>query len=88
MTLASALVLVVTCIYFTDARSGGAPPEACDTLTPQHSSNAAQTSDVPYGIDLCQFSDGNGGYQYTPDETYTCECFMLFLTRLGARGKL
>ena len=52
--------------------SSGAPPQACDTLSPNPTQHGAQpqTSTVPYSIDLDQFCY-NGTYSYTPGATYT-----------------
>ena len=72
MRFVSALVVIVACIYVADALSGGPQERACATLTPEHS-NAAQTNAVPYSIDLSPFDDGDGGYEYTPGQTYTSE---------------
>ena len=71
MSLVSTLVLLFAAVYTADANSGGAPIGACGGLTPSHSGNTAQTSAVPYSIDLSPFDDGSGGYQYTPGTTYT-----------------
>ena len=71
MSPASTLVFVLAAVYAADALPGGAPQSACDNLTPSHSGIAAQTSAVPYSIDLLPFADGSGGYQYTPGTTYT-----------------
>ena len=73
MILVSFLVAVISIISLADARSGGAPREACDALRPQHVSISPQSDEVPYSIDLSPFADGNGGYQYTPGQTYNCE---------------
>ena len=69
----SSFVLLLAGIYAADAFGGGAPSSACDNLMPGHGSNTRQTTEVPYGIILTQFSDGNGGYQYVPGQTYTCK---------------
>ena len=67
------VVLVASCAYLAHARSGGAPASACDNLTPSHSSIAAQTSEVPFVIDVTQFDDGSGTLVYTPGRTYICK---------------
>lgn len=72
MALLVVFLLSVVVVGVT-ARAGGAPAEACDTLTPQHSPNSPQTSAVPYVIDLEQFSDESGNLLYSPGQTYTCE---------------
>lgn len=69
--LLSAVVFVAS-ICLVRASPGGPPASACPTLTPNHGTGG-QTSAVPYQIDLAQFSDGNGGYEYTPGQTYTRE---------------
>ena len=67
----SSLVLLLAGIYAADALPGGAPLGACDNLTPNHRDNLPQMAAVPYVINLTQFSDGNGSYQYVPDQIYT-----------------
>lgn len=53
------------------SRSGGAPVEACDTVTPAPSAHGApQTSEVPYFVYLDPLCN-NGYLMYTPGETYT-----------------
>jgi hypothetical protein len=51
--------------------SGGAPAQACATLSPDPTAHGApaQTSTVPYIIDLDRFCV-NGTYSYTPGEPY------------------
>ena len=51
----------------------GAPVDACGTTTdiaPSHGTNTPQMSEVPYSVDLSQFT----GMMYTPGQTYTSEC--------------
>ena len=67
----SSLVLLLAGIYAADALPGGAPAGACDNLRPSHRGNAPQMTNVPYMINLSQFSVGNDSYQYIPDRTYT-----------------
>ena len=59
--------------------SGGAPLEACDSLSPDPNQHGAppQTSTVPYSIDLDQFCV-NGTYSYTPGATYRGCKFIMF----------
>ena len=66
MEAALVLLLVIASSGFTEvqARSGGAPAEACVNLTPNHAGEP-QTSPVPYSIDLAQLGEG-----YTPGQTY------------------
>ena len=72
MSLASVLVLVFATIYAAEARSAGAPAEACATLTPSSShGNTPQTSAIPYEIDRSVFDMVNGSYVYNPGRTYT-----------------
>ena len=70
MFLLSTVVLAAS-IYLAGAYSSGAPSQACNNLTPGHVSSGAQTDAVPYVFDLSQFDDGNGGYEYTPGQSYT-----------------
>ena len=70
-------VLVVTILASLCGRgvfslSGGAPQQACATLSPNPVSHGAapRSSTVPYAIDLSPFNS-NGTLQYTPGETYT-----------------
>ena len=73
MIFVPSLVVVISILSLADALPGGAPGAACDTLMPQHAGIPPQTDAVPYSIDLSPFSDGNGGFQYTPGQQYTCE---------------
>ena len=73
----SSLVLLLAGIYAADAFPGGAPLSACDDLTPDHRDNLPQMAEVPYVINLTQFSDGN---QYIPDQTYTRKPIGYFFT--------
>ena len=70
MALLAVLLLSVV-VGGANARSTGAPAAACDTLTPQH--GGSSQSNTPYVINMDQFSDGDGGFWYTPGQTYTCE---------------
>ena len=72
MFLLSTVVLAAS-IYLAGALPGGAPSTACSNLNPSagHGSGGAQTDAVPYVFDLSQFDDGNGGYEYTPGQSYT-----------------
>ena len=72
------VILVASCAYLADAFSGGAPAAACDTLTPGHGS--AQTSEVPFVIDVTQFDDGSGTLVYTPGRTYICKALHLYIS--------
>ena len=63
LALCCAAIFVVA-----DARSGGAPPEACNDLTPQHG-NTEQEGDNPWMIDISSFRNGSG-YYYVPGYTY------------------
>ena len=68
---ASVLVLLLAGLYAADARSAGAPPPACATLSPDSPHPAdGQTTPVPYEIDLTVFED-NGTLQYNPGRVYT-----------------
>ena len=71
MSLASVLVLVFATIYAAEALPGGAPAQACATLTPAHAPNAPQTGAVPYEIDMSVFTPVNGSSVYNPGRTYT-----------------
>ena len=73
MSLSWSLLVVLASLCAAEARSGGAPAEACGTLTPQHGNNIAQTSAVPYEVDLSPFeseNDNDTSLEYTPGETY------------------
>ena len=48
--LASALLLVLICASTAQARSNGAPAQACANLVPQHPGVAPQTAAAPYMI--------------------------------------
>ena len=60
--------------------SGGAPVQACSTLSPDPTAHGAQTqtSTVPYSIDLSPFCS-NGTYSYYPGRSYTCKYFPFML---------
>ncbi len=53
--------------------SNGAPAEACGDLTQSHSPNSAQPSQIPYLLNIDEFSAPSGGYEYTPSTTYNCK---------------
>ena len=67
-----------------DARSAGAPVEACNNLIPGASGHGAlnteQTGDNPWMIDIGSFRNGSG-YYYIPGYVYNSkmETIMLFL---------
>ena len=65
--------------------SSGAPPAACDTLSPNPTQHGAQpqSTEVPYSIDLSPLCN-NGRLMYSPEQTYTCE----FVTRAASRDRL
>ena len=73
------LVAVLLCIAIrvnvVESLSGGAPAEACETLSPDPDSHMAQpqTTPVPYVVNISSLYDG-GRYVYDPGETYTCKC--------------
>lgn len=71
MFLASVLVLLLASLYAADARSGGAPADACANLTPQHGGNQPQGGASPYTLNLATVFDVNGTLQYSPGQTYT-----------------
>ena len=71
------------------SRSTGAPPQACATLMPQHSTNSNNTAAIPFELDVDIFQDpgiptelGTLSYthSYTPGKTYNCKltCLGLF----------
>ena len=64
----TSLVLAVATFYLTNALPNGAPPEACDTLTPNHGADP-QTSEVPYIF--TNLMDDFVNDTYIPGETYT-----------------
>ena len=55
---------------------GGAPKQACSTLSPDPASHGAppQTSPVPYEISLTDFDDDTGSLSYIPGQTYLSMC--------------
>jgi len=57
-----------------EGRSGGAPPQACALIQPQHPSNP-QTSPVPFSVDLSAFTENT----YTPGQTYISKCYSTLL---------
>ena len=64
LALCCAAIFVVA-----DARSAGAPADACNNLTPQHSGTTEQEGDNPWMIDISSFRNGSG-YNYVPGYTY------------------
>ena len=75
-----ALIVLLALLYAQGVESfpTGAPPAACDDLTPRQQSESsghvdpAQTNPLPYIFDISLFND-NGTYQYTPGQTYNCK---------------
>ena len=62
-------------VHRVSSRSGGAPLDACVTLTPQHGGNLPQMTPSPHVVDLSDFNitedeDGNLTIYYTPDTMY------------------
>ena len=72
--LALCLILAIVSAewYGVESFSGGAPPAACSTISPDPAEHRAQpqTGPVPYNIDISQLSDAGG---YTPGQTYSCK---------------
>ena len=64
-------ILFAVLLNVVESRSTGAPAGACATLTPQHGVTP-QTSPVPYEVDISSLSNGNGGYSYSPGQSYMC----------------
>ena len=56
---------------------GGAPAEACSSLTPMHGDHVTQTSDIPFMIDISNFESPEeaGCYYYQPGETYNSKLY-------------
>jgi len=70
-----AVLLSVAAVHRVSGRSGGAPLDACITLTPQHNGNLPQVTPSPHIVDLSDFNitedeDGNMTIYYTPDTLY------------------
>ena len=78
----ASLILLAIAIHTVSGRSGGAPLQACVSLTPQHSGNAAQTSQSPHVVDLSDFNvtvdddTGDVTIYYEPDTMYASECVL------------
>ncbi|XP_065899957.1 putative defense protein [Dysidea avara] len=73
--LVLAILLSVAAVHRVSSRSGGAPLDACVTLTPQHGGNLPQMTPSPHVVDLSDFNitedeDGNLTIYYTPDTMY------------------
>ena len=70
-TLVLAVVMLLSTAACVHALPGGAPADACPTLTQRHGSNSPQpNSNNPYSIDLSVF-DVNGTLVYQPGQSYT-----------------
>ena len=63
---------IVCLVNLVESRSSGAPREACGTLTPSEAQHGApaQTSAIPYEVDLSTLSCGINSYCYVSGETY------------------
>ena len=72
LALCLILAIVSTEWYGVVSFSGGAPLQACSTISPDPSQHLGQpqTSQVPYSIGISQLSDAGG---YTPGQTYSCK---------------
>ena len=66
----STVLLLCSLVLPLDARSTGAPLEACQTLTPQHSPNQPRPNPGPTMLNLNAFLDENNTLTYTPGEVY------------------
>ena len=72
-------VLSVAAVHIVNGLRGGAPSQACNTLTPQHNNNAAQTTPSPHVVDLSDFNvtedddTGEVTIYYYPDTMYESE---------------
>lgn len=70
------VVVLVAVLHAVNARSGGAPIQACVTLMPQHSGNPSQTTPSPHIVNLSGFDSmfnetlNTNFYYYTPDTLY------------------
>ena len=59
------VVVLMLCSFQAEARSGGAPAAACNTLTPIHLPNQAGGDPFPYVVDLFALANGyEGGKNY------------------------
>ena len=96
------LAMLVAAVHMVSGLSTGAPPPACGTLTPQHGSNAAQTTPSPHIVDLSDFNvtvdddTMEATIYYFPDAMYASESYcmkmvplllLLFLVTLMATGE-
>ena len=70
------VIVLVAALHSVNARSGGAPLQACDNLMPQHSGNPSQTTPSPHIVNLTGFDSmfnetlNTTFYYYTPDTLY------------------
>ena len=60
------LLLLGAAVTTVVGRRLGAPPEACTSITPNHTGSIPQTSTVPYTVNISSLDDG-----YTPGQNYT-----------------
>ena len=65
----STVLLLCSLVLPLDARSAGAPVEACQTLTPQHGPDP-RPNPGPTMMNLTAFLDENGTLTYTPGQVY------------------
>ena len=72
------LVALISALQWTHVTcfSGGAPDDACASLSPESADHNAQPDPtaVPFGFDLSPLDDGNGGFEYLPGVAYTSMC--------------
>ena len=61
---------------------GGAPSDACSTLSPSSPDHGAepQTTPPPYQVDLRRLPDADGNYSYLPGTTYIIRLSMITCT--------
>lgn len=60
-------ISTLRCVLVVDGTSSGAPVAACANIVPGHGANTPSTSDLPFSVDLTEFTEN----VYNPGRTYT-----------------
>ena len=65
------IVLLLSAVAITAVvgNGRGAPPAACDSITPEGHGTSTATDPVPYNVNISSLDNG-----YIAGETYTSEC--------------
>lgn len=79
----SVLLCCATIFAVSTALPTGAPAAVCDSLTPAgpHTAggNLEQATANPWTVDICDFDEVMGFYQYTPGQIYNSKFVILIM---------